>query len=317
VSKPLDTTAHLEGELTPYESVAIYARVAGFVSDVHVDRGSRVKQGELLATIVAPELRAQRGEAEAKLVGDRATFYRLKAAARTPGAVAANEVQTAHATLQADEARLESLRAVERYLVVTAPFDGVITAREIHPGALVGPQGAGSATPMFKLEEVHRLRLTVPVPEVLVGAIAVGVPATFTVRAYPGTKFSGTVARVAQSIDVKTRSMAVELDIDNADGRLASGMFADVLWPVKRATPSLFVPATATVQSTEKTYVARIRDGTVEQVSVQRGATQGDLVEIFGDLREGDVIAGRGSEDLRPGVRVEVRAADGGAPSDH
>jgi membrane fusion protein (multidrug efflux system) len=308
VSRPLDTVSHLEGELTPYESVAIFARVAGFVSDVRVDRGSRVKKGELLATVVAPELHAQRAEAQAKLLGDKATFERLKAASQTPGAVAENEVQTAQATVQADQARLDSLRAVEQYLTVTAPFDGVITERDIHPGALVGPQGAGNSTPLLKLEQIYKLRLTVPVPESLAGAISAGVPASFTVRAFPGVTFTGKVARIAQSIEAKTRSMAVELDVDNADGRLAPGMFAEVLWPVRRTTPSLFVPPAAIVQSTEKTYVARIRDGVVDQVAVERGVVQGDMVEVFGGLQEGDVIARRGSEELRPGTHVEVRA---------
>jgi RND family efflux transporter MFP subunit len=135
------------------------------------------------------------------------------------------------------------------------------------------------------------------------------------VRAYPGVKFTAMVARIAQSLDAKTRSMAVELDVDNADGRLAPGMFADVLWPVKRTAPSLFVPPAAIVQSTEKTFVARIRDGVIEQVPVQRGAVQAELVEVFGDLQEGDTIARRGSEELRPGVHVEVRAPAGPAPS--
>ena len=315
LSRPLDTVAHLEGELTAYESVAIFARASGFVSEVRVDRGTHVKKGQVLATVVAPELRAQTAEAEAKLLGDKATLDRLKAASQTPGAVAENEVQTAQATVQADQARLDSLRAMEQYLTVSAPFDGVITQRDIHPGALVGPQGAGSVAPMLNLEEVQRLRLTVPVPESLVGAITSGIPATFAVRAYPGVNFTGTVARIAESIDTKTRSMAVELDVDNTDRRLAPGMFAEVLWPVKRTTPSLFVPPGAIVQSTEKTFVARIRDGVVEQVPVQRGAVQGDLVEVFGALQEGDTIARRGSEELRPGTHVDLRAPAAPAPS--
>jgi RND family efflux transporter MFP subunit len=308
VSRPLDTIAHLEGELSPYEGVAIFARAAGFVSDVRVDRGSIVKTGQVLVTVVAPELRAQRAEAQAKWQGDKATFDRLKTAAQTPGAVAENEVQTAQALVQADEARLDALRATEQYLTVVAPFDGVITERNVHPGALVGPQGAGSSTPMLKLEKVSTLRLTVPVPESLTGAIAMGASATFTVRAYPGVKFTARVARIAESIDVKTRSMPVELDVDNTDGRLAPGMFAEVQWPVKRATPSLFVPPAAIVQSTEKTFAARIRDGVVEQVPVQRGPAQGDLVEVFGGLQEGDTVARRGTEELRPGMHVDVRA---------
>lgn len=308
VSKPLDTIIHLEGELTPYQRVAIYARANGFVSRVLVDRGSRVKAGQLLATIVAPELNAQRAEVQAKLQGDKATFDRLKAASQTPGAVAGNEVESAQAIVAADLARLDSLRAMEQYLAISAPFDGVITERDVHPGALVGPQGAASSTPMLRLEQVYKLRLTVPVPEGAVGAIAEGHLAAFTVRTHPGVRFAGTVKRIAQSIDTKTRSMPVELDVDNADGRLAPGMFADVTWPLERTTPSLFVPPTSIVQSTEKTFVVRIKDGIVEQVAIQRGATQADLVEVFGALHEGDVIARRGSEELRSGTHVEMRS---------
>ena len=309
VSKPLDTLTHLEGELSPYESVAFHARANGFVSRVLVDRGSKVKRGQLLLTIVAPELGAQRAEAQARLQGDKSTYERLKAASQTPGAVAQHEVELALAAVAADQARLDSLRAMEQYLVINAPFDGVITERNVHPGALVGPQAGAGAPPMLRIEAVAKLRLTVPVPENLVGAIAEGSKTTFGVRAFPGIKFAGTVARVSRTVDTKTRSMAVELDIDNADGRLAAGMFADVEWPVKRAAPSLFVPPSAIVASTEKTFVARIKDGAVEQVTVSRGVTQADLVEVFGALREGDVVAKRGTEELRNGTRVEVRAA--------
>ncbi|MDB4934265.1 MAG: hypothetical protein JWP87_1237 [Labilithrix sp.] len=307
-SKTLDTTIQLEGEIAPYERVAIFARANGFVSQVLVDRGTKVKQGQLLATIVAPELGAQRAEAQAKLQGDKSTFDRLKAAAQTPGAVAAHEVEVAEATVQADQARLDSVRAMEQYLAVTAPFEGVVTERNVHPGALVGPQGGATAAPLLKIEQVHKLRLTVAVPESLVGGIAEGVTATFNVRTFPGVKFTGVTKRVSASIDTKTRSMPVELDVDNADGRLAPGMFANVVWPVKRAMPSLFVPPSAIVQSTERTFVARVKDGTVEQVPVARGIAQGDLVEVFGALAAGDTIAKRGSEDLRNGVHVQVKA---------
>ncbi|HEX8795815.1 MAG TPA: efflux RND transporter periplasmic adaptor subunit [Polyangiaceae bacterium] len=308
VSKPLDTTTHLEGELTPYENVALFARASGFVSRVPVDRGSRVKKGDLLVSVVAPELGAQRAEAQAKLDGDKLTLERLSAAAQTPGAVAQEEVDVARAKVDADKARLDSLRTAEQYLTVTAPFEGVITERNIHPGALVGPQGSGDSTPMLRLQQVSTLRLTVAVPEGLAGAIAEGATVSFTVRAFPAVTFTGTIRRISHSVDPATRSMPVELDVDNTDGRLAPGMFADVLWPVKRTTPSLFVPAWAIVQSTERTFVARIRDGVVEQVPVQRGATQGDLVEVFGALADGDTVAKRGSEELRDGTRVEVHA---------
>jgi RND family efflux transporter MFP subunit len=308
VSKPLDTTIQLEAELAPYERVAIFARANGFVSQVLVDRGSHVKQGQLLVTVVAPELGAQRAEAQAKLQGDKSTFDRLKAASQTPGAVAGHEIEVAEATVQADQARLDSVRAMEQYLALTAPFEGVVTERNVHPGALVGPQGGATATPLLRIEQVHKLRLTVAVPETLVGGIAEGVTATFSVRTFPGAKFTGVTKRVAQSIDTKTRSMPVELDVDNTDGRLAPGMFANVVWPVRRTAPSIFVPPSAIAQSTERTFVARVKDGAVEQVPVQRGITQGDLIEVFGALQAGDTIAKRASEDLRSGMRVQPRA---------
>jgi RND family efflux transporter MFP subunit len=314
LSRPLDAVTRLEGELTPYEAVALHARANGFVQRVLVDRGSKVKGGELLVTIVAPELGAQRAEAEAKLVGDKSTFDRLKAASQTPGAVAGNEVEVAEAKVRADQSHLEALRVQEQYLVVTAPFAGVITERNVHPGALVGPQNGPNTPPMLRIEDVAKLRLTVPVPESLVGAIAEGTPATFTVRAYPGVKFTGVTKRVSRSVDAKTRSMPVELDVDNVDGRLAAGMFVDVAWPVKRSEPSLFVPPSAIVQSTERTFVARVNGGTVDQVSVQRGVIQGELVEVFGGLRDGDTVARRGTEELRQGLRVETRPAPRSPP---
>lgn len=305
VSKMLDTVVPLEGELAPYERVSIYARANGFVSRVLVDRGTRVKQGQLLVTLAAPELGAQRGEAEAKLAGDRNTYDRLKAASATPGAVAGHEVEVAEAAVNVDQGRLDALRAMEQYLALTAPFDGVITERTVHPGALVGPQ-SGTA-PLLKIEQVHVLRLTVPVPETFVGGISEGAEATFSVRSFPGAKFKGITKRISPSIDTKTRSMPVELDVDNTDGRLAPGMFATVSWPVKRTTPSTFVPASAIGQSAERTFVVKVKDGVAEQLAVQRGITQGDLIEVFGALEGHDAVARRASEDLRTGTVVDVR----------
>lgn len=308
VAKKLTASVHLEGELAPYEAVELHARASGFVQRVQVDRGSKVKAGELLVVISAPELAAQRAEADAKLQGDRGTYERLHAASKVPGAVAEQELQVAEATMHADESRVQALRAVEQYLAVTAPFDGIITQRNVHPGALVGPQ---SGVPMLKLEQVAKLRLTVPVPEVFSGEIGEGAAATFSVRAWPGQSFQATVQRISHSIDVRTRSMPVELDVDNHDARLAPGMFADVVWPVQRAAATLFVPPSAIVTTTAKTFVARIRNGVVDQVVVQRGAStpDGQLVEVFGDVHEGDVVAKRGTEELRDGAAVKTATA--------
>jgi RND family efflux transporter MFP subunit len=314
VSKQPESSTHLEGELVPYEAVALFSKVGGFVSRVDVDRGSVVKNGQVLVVISAPELAAQRAEAEAKLQADRSTFERFKAAAQTPGAVAGHELELQEAAVHADDARVQSLRTLEQYLVVRAPFEGVITERNIHPGAFVGP-ATGDKTPMLRVEQVARLRLTVAVPERYVGEVAEGVTATFTVSAWPNEKFTGVAKRISHSIDPQTRTMAVELDVDNTAGRLTPGMFVSVTWPLKRPSETLWVPNTAVVQSTDHTFVVRVHAGTVEQVPVQRGSVTPNLVEVFGSLRAGDLVARRGSEELRPGMHVETRTAPAPAPS--
>jgi len=314
VSRQPDTSTHLEGELAPYESVSLFSKAGGFVSRVDVDRGSVVKTGQVLVVISAPELAAQRAEAEAKLQADRSTFERFKAASQTPGAVAGHELELQEAAMHADEARVQSLRSLEQYLVVRAPFDGVVTERDIHPGAFVGP-ATGDKSPMLRVEQVAKLRLTVAIPERFVSEVTEGTTATFTVSTWPNEKFTGVAKRISHSVDPRTRTMAVELDVDNAAGRLTPGMFVNVEWPLKRPTETLWVPTSAVVQSTERTFVVRIRDGTVEQVPVQRGSVTPNLVEVFGTLEAGDLVARRGSEELRPGMHVETRAAPAPAPS--
>jgi RND family efflux transporter MFP subunit len=368
VSMEMNRRFRLPGELQPFQDVAIYARVTGFVEAINVDRGSVVRRGQLLAQLRAPELdaqrseaearsraaqshrveaaarvnsaRAQRLEAEAKLAAEEATYQRLKAASATPGVVAGNDVEVAQRSVEASRARVqlwgenekaaqaqlkaleENERAlgaaartsqnIEAYLHITAPFDGVITERNAHPGSLAGA-GGQSATPMFRLQQVSRLRLVVAIPESEVAGVASGTKVNFTVPALPGEQFTGAVKRISHSLDAKTRTMPVELDVDNSSRRLAPGMFPDVIWPARRLRPSLFVPPTAVATTTERTFVIRVREGQVEWVDVKRGVSMnqpgGDLVEVFGDLAPGDQIATRGTDELRHGARVATKKA--------
>jgi membrane fusion protein, multidrug efflux system len=336
VSKKLAITACLPGELQPYEVVAIYPKVTAFVDSISVDRGSVVKAGQLMARLVAPEIAAQRAEAqsklqgaeaqraesEAKLASDDSTYQRLKAASATPGVVAGNDLEVAQKLVEADRARLESVREgaqaarsalkslseIEGYLQVRAPFDGVVTERNVHPGALVGPSnGSGVGVPIVRMEKNSRLRLLVPVPEKYVAGMKEGANVQFSVPAFPNQTFSGQIARIAHSLDVKTRTMPVELDVTNSDGHLASGMFPEVVWPVSRSKPTLFVPTSAVARTTEATFVVRIRDGNTEWVNIQAGEVDGKQTEVFGELREGDDVAVRGTDELRAGTHVTTR----------
>src|SRR5262249_18487972 len=140
-------------------------------------------------------------------------------------------------SIKAAQAQVQAVRDLEQYLQIKAPFDGIIIERNVHPGALVGP-GSGSA-PLLPLHQISRLRLVVAVPEALVGGIVKGARVPFTVPAYPGEQFFGTVSLLAHDLDPKTRSMAVELEVRNSDLRLGAGMYPEVQWPVKRSQPSL------------------------------------------------------------------------------
>jgi RND family efflux transporter MFP subunit len=147
----------------------------------------------------------------------------------------------------------------------------------------------------------------IPVPEAYVAGIPEGTSVEFTVPTYPGQTFNAPVARIAQSVDVKTRTMPVELDVRNPAGKLAAGMFSEVLWPVSRPRPTLFVPTSAVTRTTERVFVIRIRDGKAEWVDAKTGATSGNLIEVFGNLKEGDEVALRGTDELRPGTPVTAR----------
>ena len=334
-SRSVERQVKLPGEFRPYLAVPIYAKVAGFVKRVDVDRGSTVKHGQLLATLEAPEMQAQiveaeskaqavelqRAEAVAKLAGAQSTYDRLKAASATPGVVAENDVVVAQKTVEAAQALMRSyedsikaaraqaqaVRDLGQYLQIKAPFDGIITERNVHPGALVGP-GSGS-TPLLRLHQITRLRLVVAVPEALVGAIVKGARVPYTVPAYPGETFYGVVNLVAHDLDEKTRTMPVELDVRNADLRLGAGMYPEVQWPVRRPQPSLLVPPTSIVTTTERMFVIRVSNGVAQWVNVSRGARVGDLIEVFGALKDGDTIVRRGTDEIREGTKVNTQPA--------
>ena len=370
-SHELNRQTRLPGELQAYQDVALYAKVQGFVQTINVDRGSSVRQGQLLATLRAPELdtqrseaeararaaqsqraeavarissiKAQRLEAEAKLAAEETTYQRLKAASATPGAVAGNDVEIAQRNAEGARARVQlylenekaaqsqvraleesekalldavrGVKNVEDYLKISAPFAGVITERNAHPGSLAGSAGSANAAPMLRLQQIARLRLVVAVPETEVAGIAPGKEINFTVPAFPGETFTGRVLRVSHALDAKTRTMPVELEVGNARGRLAPGMFAEVMWPTRRPRPSLFVPPGAVATTTERSFVIRVRDGVTEWVDVKRGASmnqQGvDLVEVFGELAAGEQIAARGTDELRAGTKVIVKTPGG------
>jgi RND family efflux transporter MFP subunit len=335
-SGKLHTTERLPAELVPYEQADVFAKETGFVKTIAVDRGSKVKQGELLAELEAPELVARKAQAnaaygsaesqlaagQAKLASDDGTYQHMSAAAKVPGVVAANDLEIAQRAVQSDEANVaalqktvqaaqENLRAssqLQSYLRITAPFDGEVTTRYVHPGALVGPAGGtGASTPIVRVQTLTRHRLVVPVPEYDVAGIPEGTEVSFTVPSYPGRIFKAPIARVSHAVDNKTRTMPVELDVRDSQAELAPGTFCEVSWPVRRDYPTLFVPASAVTSDLERAFVLRVINNQVEWVDVKTGAKTGNFIEVFGNLKQGDEVALRGTDQIRPGATVAPR----------
>jgi RND family efflux transporter MFP subunit len=333
ISKPVSRTVDLPAEIWPFLSVSLHAKVQGYVDRVLVDRGSVVKEGELLVNLTAPEMDAQiaeaqskfqaaeadRLQAEAQVAAAQSTYERLQEAAKTPGAVAGNDLVQAQKQVEAAQALVNSkqraaaaalaavnaVKAMVSYLRITAPFDGVVTDRLVHPGALVGPPVDPA---LLVLQQVSHLRVVVPVPEEDVGGIVRGANVDFTVPAYPRHVYSGRIARVADALDQKTRTMAVELDVMNRDGTLAPGMYPSVKWPVRGQSAELWVPKTSVVTTTERTFVIRNREGHAEWVDVKKGVSEGDLVQVLGNLRPGDMVVKRANDEIREGTALEAAA---------
>jgi RND family efflux transporter MFP subunit len=338
VSKTLDAPVSLPAQLLPYETVDVYPKVTGFIDSIKVDRGSHVKKGDLLVRLTAPELVAQRSQAEsalgaaesqlvsaqAKFAADQGTYLHLASASKTPGVVAENDLLVANQTAVADKgavaaaesnanAARDALRSVtqmESYLTIEAPFNGVVTTRNLHPGALVGPaSGPGGAMPIVQIVDTDRLRLVVPVPDAQAGAMKEGKQVGFTVPAYPGQPFHAPIARISHAVDVNTRTMPVELDVQNRGGQLSPGSFATVTWSAHRAYTTLFVPTTAVTSDQQHSFVIRVRNGKAEWVTVQTGQAVNTDVEVFGGLQAGDEVVRTASDSIRNGQEIGPNTA--------
>ncbi|WKN30212.1 efflux RND transporter periplasmic adaptor subunit [Porifericola rhodea] len=309
-------TLSLPGELHPYEEVALYAKLRGFVKKIYVERGAEVKKGQLLAVLDAPEITQQYIAATAKQreVSEQINYSlqaykRLQNAALKQGTVAEIELEEAKARLMRDsasylalKAEMEAAQQLKEYAYITAPFDGVITDKKVSPGALVGE----NSKPLFALSQHDKLRLTVAIPEKHARALSDSSQITFTVSGQPGEKFSASMSRSSSVIHSELRALMVEFDIDNQNHQLSGGEYAQVQLNLRRPQASLQVPVSSIVQSQNKVFVAMVDEQTILHVPVERGITQHSFVEVFGKLEAGDEIVLKASEELKNGMRVKT-----------
>lgn len=323
----------LPGQTTAFIDTPIYARTGGYLKEWHFDIGARVHRGDLLARIEAPELDQQLREAQAQLTqtqaalvqaqagmdlarvtSDRSTALaregwtsqqvgdrdRLTYAGRTAA------VNAARATLQAQQAQVDRLQHLTDFERVTAPFDGVITARNTDVGALINAGSGNSTTELFHMAATETLRIFVAVPEVNSPDMRVGATPTVTLDEYPGEVFHGTLVRTGGAINVSSRTLLVEVDVDNRNGKLLPGAYASVRFTLPGRTQSLTLPANTLLFRREGLRVAVVCDGTAELVPIRIGRDYGDRVEVLSGLQATDLLIVNPSDSLISGTAVRL-----------
>ena len=290
----------LPGETAPFETAAIGARASGYIAERRVDIGTHVKAGDVLAVIHAPELDRQEARAKAALEQARANLDLARVTARRSGglvdggAVSKQNFDTDRITQQAQNAARAAADAAlaesaqrRAYTIVTAPFDGVVTGRNVEVGDLVSADSVQSA-PLFVIARTDRLRVRVHVPQEEAGTVQSGTPVSLTVPDRPGESFGGTVTRTGHALERDSRMLPVEIELDNRDGRLSAGVYGSIHFELPRPAPTLLIPTESLIYNADGLSVATVEDGNrlrLHKVTV--GRDYGDRIEIQTGLPEG------------------------------
>jgi membrane fusion protein (multidrug efflux system) len=316
--EPVSKTLSLPAELHPWERAELFAKVEGYVQELKVDIGSRVKKHDVLFIIDAPEVTANYARSSADLQAAQSrynssldTYKRMVNAAKERGAVSDSELERVRNQMLTDSATHEAAKAgsnayaqLRNYLVIRAAFDGVITQRNVDAGTLVGK----GSTPLLVLENLNKLRVRVAVPEIYTSALPESISINFTVDAQPSKKYSATLARKSNQIDAKTRTERWEFEVLNSNQELKSGMYGNASFNLQRSEPSFVVPYSSVVSNLERSFVIRIRDGKAEWVDVRHGISMKDKVEIFGDLNEGDQLVLKATDEIKEGRSFALKS---------
>lgn len=316
----LNTSMSIPGELRPYQEVDLFAKVSGFVKNMTVDIGSEVHKGQLLITLDAPEMTASLQEASALLHtkeavyrGSKSNYMRLLHTSKIPGTISPNELDLAHAQISADSANLLAARSkykettdLRNYLEIRAPFDGVVSSRNVYVGAYAAPADKGSGKPLLTLQEQAKLRLVIAVPEAATVYFEKKDTVHFTVQTLPGKVFVAMVKRLAGSLNTQLRTEQMEMDVNNRDKKLLPGMYAQVNLQLSDAQKVFVVPLSAVAGNSQRIFVIRVNGDKAEWVDVKKGRQSTDQVEIYGDLKEGDHLVSKASDELKNKSIVKI-----------
>jgi membrane fusion protein, multidrug efflux system len=315
--QPVSKIASLPSQLAPFEKAELFAKIPGYVKTMKVDIGDQVKTGQVLTIMEAAENNANLMQsissaqaAKAKYQTSKDYYDRLMNAAKEPGAVAESELIKAKNQMNADNSASLAARQASQaygqisdYLVLKAPFAGVITQRNADPGNLVS---SSNAKPLLILEKDAELRLNVPVPETYMDAASEPKKINFTVDAIPDKSFTANLYRKSNTIDLTNRTELWEFLVKNDDKQLRSGMYVTVNLPLQRKQPSLVVPYSAVATTLEKKFVIKYHNGQTLWVDVRNGINMDSTTEIFGDIMPGDTLLKKGTDEVKSGTKVAV-----------
>jgi RND family efflux transporter MFP subunit len=324
----------LPGEVRGWYSSTIYARVSGYVAKWIVDIGDRVKKDQVLATIDTPELDAQLDAGQAQLVASEAevkvkeaevdfaktTYDRWQGSPKgsvsdqereekkARYAVSVAQLNAARARVTLDQANVSRLTFLTRFKQVVAPYEGVITERRVDIGDLVTAGSTAATTPLYEIAQSEKVRVFADVPQIATSEVGEGTPVRVTAKEYPNRKFEGKITATSKSIDLKARTLRVEVDLSNDDLALLPGMYVQAAFHLK-TTSFVQVPASALIFRAAGPQVAVI-DGnaTVKFQDVTIARDNGAFVEIASGLSAGDQVALNISNQIANGDRVTVRA---------
>src|SRR6202165_3878743 len=296
-------TLTLPGNIQPFNRAAILARVNGYVKAWDHDIGSPVKAGQVLATIDAPDLDQQLSQAKATLASVRANLQIANLTANRNNILLQKQIvaqqladqTTADATakeavVDANVANVRQLEAMQSFKTLAAPFDGVVTARNVEIGQLIN-SGGGSGQALFEVSDLHRVRIFVQVPQSFSAGLVPGLKATFEMPQYPGVQFEATLSHVSKAINASSHSMQVELQADNAAGKFFGGSYCNVHFELPSDANLVKLPSTALVTGNQGTQVATLdSNNKVVLKDVQLGRDLGDSVEVRAGLSPSDRI---------------------------
>jgi len=327
--------ASLPGSTEAFEAANIFSRTSGYVAKRYVDIGDVVKSGQLLAEITAPELDHQIAQAQATLAQNQATLHQVQTN-RELADVTWNRdsklldkgwitkqqgdqerlkleaeqaaVAVAQANILAQQAHLLVLNQQKNYQSVSAPFDGVITQRNIDNGSLVQADATGG-TSMFTLMHSDVMRIQLYVPQDQAFGLVPGVEATVRVPELPGTEFRGSVTRVANALQPGTRTLLTEIDVPNPDGALTPGTYCEVQLQIPRKTPSMVVPSEAIIFNRNGLQAAVVEDGTVHIRKLDVVRDLGTTLEVKDGVKDGDVVILNPSVNITENDKVKTTAA--------